>query len=96
MAGVISFGQAGLNCPKCGAGFVPPGLQWTKPAPRRSAAPWLVIVGVVALSGVFLIFGSDWLGAGAAWLLAPATIIVIILILLLGIFVRLGRLTRKQ
>ncbi|MGO9204480.1 MAG: hypothetical protein ACLQM8_28495 [Limisphaerales bacterium] len=92
VAGVAAFGQAGLKCPKCGLGFVPPELQ-ARPKPAESSAvKWVALGALLVLTALILVFGSEWLGASLAMVLAPTTLIILLLI---GIFVRLGKLTRR-
>jgi hypothetical protein len=86
VAGVADYIARGLKCPSCGIGFIPVErktrvLERDGHAPRQVLLVAAVAAGVVAVGAGFI---SIWLALA-----------IVIVALLAGIFVRLGRIAKR-
>jgi len=92
--GKADYIARGLKCPACGIGFIPVERK-TRVREGRESVPTMVFAGAAAavLIGVLLaVVLGPVVGAGVIWL----GVMVAVVGLLVGIFVRLGRMANRK
>jgi DNA-directed RNA polymerase subunit RPC12/RpoP len=92
--GKADYIARGLKCPACGIGFIPVERK-TRVREVRESAPTMVFAGaagvVLMIVLLALVFGPV-VGGGVIWL----GVVVAVVGLLIGIFVRLGRMANLK
>ena len=92
--GKADYIARGLICPACGIGFIPVERK-TRVREARETVPMMLFAGVAAAVLVVVVLAlvlGPVLGAGVIWL----GVVVAIVALLIGIFVRLGRIAKRR
>jgi len=92
--GKADYVARGLKCPACGIGFIPVERK-TRVREARESLPMMVFAGVAAAVLVVVVLAlvlGPVLGAGVIWI----GVVMLVLALLIGIFVRLGRMANRR
>ncbi|MGA2660224.1 MAG: hypothetical protein ABSH34_22225 [Verrucomicrobiota bacterium] len=95
--GIADYIARGVKCPQCGLGFAPVEVRYRGRPGRENAGLKLAVLGaLVVMIAMVLLSRAGWFGAGFFAVLVWVAPGLLVIGLLIGIFVRLGRIANKR